>query len=197
MHKAVLAIAVCSAGCLFAQEVTVSRASIWSDTVKRGAMTIQVRGLGQATGSGVNLRIAETQVKDVRAGQTVSVDARSGKLFVGKVARIDPVAANGTVSVEVRFDGEAPPAGVNVDGTIEISKLSDVVYVGRPVFGQAGSESTLFRVDPDGAHATRVRVRFGVSSVNTIEVRDGVQPGDHLILSDMSAYERVDRIRLQ
>jgi len=136
-------------------------------------------------------------VRAIQPGQSVSVDARTGKLFTGKVARIDPAAVNGTVAVEVRIDGEAPPSGVQVDGTIQITSLPDVVYVGRPVFGQANSEGTLFRFDPDGAHATRIRVRFGASSVNQIEVREGVQPGDHLILSDMTAYGGVDRIRLQ
>ena len=197
MRPAVVVIAACCAAQLIAQEVTVSRDRIWADTVKRGSMPIQVRGLGTAALNRVDLKIAEMQVKEVQLGQSVSVDARSGKIFVGRVTRIDPEAINGTVVVEVRFDGEAPPSGASVDGTIDIRVLRDIVYVGRPVFGQASSEATLFRLESDGVHASRVRVRFGASSVNQIEVLDGVQPGDHVILSDMTSYGGVERVRLQ
>jgi HlyD family secretion protein len=144
------------------------------------------------------LKIPETQVKDVAIGQNAEIDTRNG-VIEGKVMRIDPAAVNGTVTVDVRLIGELPPGArpdLSVDGTIEIEKLADVVYMGRPVFGQPNTTITLFKIDPDGKGATRVPVKLGRASVNTIEVVDGLKVGDRVILSDMSAQDNVNRIRL-
>ncbi len=144
------------------------------------------------------LKIPETQAKDVALGQKAEVDTRNG-IIQGKVSRIDPAAVNGTVTVDVKLEGELPQGArpdLSVDGTIEIEKLNDVLYVGRPTFGQPNSTVTLFKVDPDGKGATRVQVKLGRSSVNTIEILEGLRVGDTVILSDMSAYDAYDRIRL-
>jgi HlyD family secretion protein len=144
------------------------------------------------------LKIAETQVKDISIGQSASIDTRNG-LIEGHVSRIDPSILNGTVTVDVSLKGPLPSAArpdLSVDGTIQLEKLDDVVYVGRPVFGQQDAVVQLFRVEPDGKYANKIKVAFGKSSVNTIEVKDGLQVGDKVILSDMSAYDGYDRIRL-
>jgi multidrug efflux pump subunit AcrA (membrane-fusion protein) len=183
------------------QEPVVSKTTIWPDTVKRGEMLRQVRGLGEITSrQSVALRIAETQIEEIQAGQEVSIDTKQKPILAGKVAHVGSSASNGVVTVDVRLDAplhqELEP-GREVDGAILIGRLPQVTYVGRPVFGAANSEATLFKIDPDGTHATRVKVRFGRSSVNTIEVVEGLQPGDQVILSDMRAYESQSRIRLQ
>ena len=181
------------------QEPAVSNSTIWRDTVKRGDMQLAVRGLGVITANNkADLKIAESQVKSVALGQGVLIDTRQN-IIHGKVYRIDPAVINGTVTVSVDFEAPATtlPVGLAVDGTIEIATLSDVVFVGRPVFGQANSETTLFKVDPDGQSATRVKVRFGQTSVNVVEIVEGLQPGDRVILSDMTPYEKYNRLRLQ
>ena len=140
------------------------------------------------------LKIAETQVKDVRIGQHAVVDTRNG-LIQGKVSRIDPSILNGTVTVDVALivgkeglpDGARPD--LSVDGTIELERLDDVVFVQRPVFGQQDSTVQLFKLEPDGKYANKVKVALGRASVNTIEVKDGLKVGDVVILSDMSAYD--------
>jgi HlyD family secretion protein len=144
------------------------------------------------------LKIAETQVKDVTIGQPATVDTRNG-IIEGHVSRIDPSVLNGTVTVDVALQGPLPPAArpdLSVDGTIQLEKLNNVVYVGRPVFGQQDASVQLFKVDPDGKSASKVKVTFGKAAVNTIEVKDGLQVGDKVILSDMSAYDSYDHIRL-
>jgi len=144
------------------------------------------------------LKIAETQVKDIAIGQPAVVDTRNG-LIDGHVSRIDPSILNGTVTVDVSLKGPLPPSArpdLSVDGTIQLEKLTDVMYVGRPVFGQQDATVQLFKVEPDGKYANKVKVAFGRSSVNTIEIKDGLQIGDKVILSDMSAYDSYDRIRL-
>jgi HlyD family secretion protein len=144
------------------------------------------------------LKIAETQIKDVTIGQHAVVDTRNG-LIEGKVSRIDPSILNGTVTVDVRLEGKLPDSArpdLSVDGNIELELLNDVIYIGRPVFGQADSTVQIFRVEPDGKYASRVKVQLGRNSVNTIEVRDGLRVGEQVILSDMSAYDNYDRIRL-
>jgi HlyD family secretion protein len=144
------------------------------------------------------LKIPETQAKDVAIGQVASIDTRNG-LADGHVSRIDPAVTNGTVDVDVRLDGKLPDGArpdLSVDGTIEIERLKDVMFVGRPVIGQANQKIGLFKIDPDGKGATRVTVSLGRSSVNTIEVVDGLQVGDRVILSDMSAWDAYNRIRL-
>ena len=144
------------------------------------------------------LKIAETQAKDILIGQDAEIDTRNG-IIPGKVSRIDPAVINGTRTVDVRLIGPLPSGAVpdlSVDGTIEIENLKDVVYMGRPVFGQPNSTITIFKIDPDGKGATRVPVKLGRTSVNTIEVLDGLKVGDRVIMSDMSAMDGHDRIRL-
>jgi HlyD family secretion protein len=144
------------------------------------------------------LKIPETQVKDVAIGQAASIDTRNG-IIPGHVSRIDPAAVNGTVDVDVALEGQLPPGArpdLSVDGTITLEKLSDVVYVGRPVVGQPGAKITLFKLDGEGKEAQRVPVSLGRSSVNNIEVVDGLKVGDQVILSDMSAQDAYNRIRL-
>jgi HlyD family secretion protein len=144
------------------------------------------------------LKIPETQAKDVAIGQEASVDTRNG-VIEGHVSRIDPAAVNGTVTVDVKLEGALPPGArpdLSVDGTIEIERLTDVLYVGRPTFGQPNSQISLFKLEPDGKGAVRVQVKLGRSSVNTIEIVDGLRIGDQVILSDMSAWDAHDRIRL-
>jgi len=146
------------------------------------------------------IRIAETQARDIQIGQKAAVDTRNG-IIEGRVARIDPAAQQGTVGVDVTFDVDYRdyPRGarpdLNVDGTIELERLEDVVYVGRPAFGQEHSTVGLFKLTENG-EAVRVNVKLGRSSVQTIEVEEGLQPGDQVILSDMSAWDAFDRVRL-
>jgi HlyD family secretion protein len=144
------------------------------------------------------LRIAETQAKDIQMGQKAEIDTRNG-VIPGRVSRIDPAAQNGTVTVDVALEGALPQGArpdLSVDGTIELERLDNVLHVGRPAFGQPGSTVSLFRLDPDGRAATRVQVRFGRASVNTIEVLEGLREGDRVILSDTSQWDSYDRIRL-
>jgi len=143
------------------------------------------------------LKIPETQVKDVALGQVASIDTRNG-IIPGHVTRIDPASVNGTVDVDVKLEGDAPGMrpDLSVDGTITIERLAVVVFVGRPVIGQPGAKITLFKLDPDSKEAQRIPVSLGRSSVNTIEVVDGLKVGDQVILSDMSAQDAFNRIRL-
>ncbi len=145
------------------------------------------------------LRIPETQARDVAIGQIALIDTRSDTIL-GRVIRIDPAVQGGTVTVDVRLEGELPREArpdLSVDGTIEIERLTDVLYVGRPAYGQANSLVGLFKVIEDGDAATRVTVRLGRSSVNTIEIIDGLLEGETVILSDMSAWDAYDRVRLR
>ena len=145
------------------------------------------------------IKIAETQAKDIQIGQKAEVDTRNG-VVEGRVARIDPSVINGTRTVDVTMTGELPKGAVpdlSVDGTIELERLNDVLYTGRPAFGQDQSVVGLFKVAPDGVNAERVQVKLGKSSVNTIEILSGLKVGDQVILSDMSAYDASDRIRLK
>lgn len=144
------------------------------------------------------LRIAETQTKDIRIGQYAEVDTRNG-VVKGKVSRIDPKATGGTVGVDVILEGELPPGArpdLSVDGTIELERLPDVIYMGAPAFGQENSTVSLFKLGPDGSEAERVTVKLGRRSVNQVEIIDGLKPGDQVILSDTSAQDGFDRIRL-
>ena len=167
--------------------------------------------VGQQVGPGTNLarvadptrlkaevRIAETQTKDIRIGQVAEVDTRNG-IIPGKVTRIDPTATGGTVGVDISLEGALPPGArpdLSVDGTITLERLPDVIKVGRPAFGQENSTVMLFKLDPTSGEANRVQVKLGRSSVNEIEVLEGLQPGDQVILSDMSAQDAYDRIKL-
>jgi HlyD family secretion protein len=144
------------------------------------------------------LRIAETQARDLAIGQIAAVDTRNG-IIPGKVIRIDPAAQNGTVTVDVALEGELPRGArpdLSVDGTIELERLENVLFVGRPAFGQEQSTVGLFKLDATG-EATRAQVQLGRSSVNTIEVLSGLQEGDQVVLSDMSAWDQFERIRLR
>ena len=144
------------------------------------------------------LKIAETQAKDILLGQAAQIDTRNG-IINGRVVRIDPAVVNGTRTVDVKLE-DALPAGavpdLSVDGTVELERLSDVLYVGRPVFGQPNSLVGLFKIEPDGQHAVRTQVKFGRTSVNEIEVVEGLRVGDQVILSDMSAWDAHNRIKL-
>jgi len=143
------------------------------------------------------LRIAETQTKDIRVGQYAEVDTRNG-VVKGKVARIDPKSTGGTVGVDVILEGKLPDGArpdLSVDGTIQLEKLENVIYVGRPAFGQENSTVGLFKLNADG-EAIRTNVKLGRTSVDKVEVLEGLQPGDQVILSDMSAQDSYDRIRI-
>jgi RND family efflux transporter MFP subunit len=145
------------------------------------------------------LQIAETQAHDIQIGQPASVDTHNG-IVPGHVSRIDPTVLNGTRTVDVTLDGPLPPGAVpqlSVDGTIDLERMTDVLYVGRPALGNENSTLSLFKVDPDGKGATRVPVKVGRASVNSIQVIEGLKEGDTVILSDMSRYDTVDRVRLE
>ena len=145
------------------------------------------------------LRIAETQARDLTIGQVAQVDTRNG-IIQGKVVRIDPAAQNGTVTVDVALEGELPRGArpdLSVDGTVELERLDNVLYVGRPAFGQENSAVGLFRLDGATGEAQRAQVQLGRSSVNTIEIKGGAKEGDQLVLSDMSAWDAFDRVRLR
>ena len=145
------------------------------------------------------LRIPETQAKDVQVGLTAEIDTRNG-VVAGRVVRVDPAVENGTVTVDVALQGPLPRGArpdLSVDGTIEIERLEDVLYVGRPAYGQPESTVTLFKLAPGSDEAVRVPVRLGRSSVNTIEVEEGLVEGDRVILSDISQWDGFDRIRLE
>jgi HlyD family secretion protein len=144
------------------------------------------------------LKIAETQARDIQLGQPASVDTHNG-IASGKVSRIDPAVQNGTVTVDVTLVGDLPKGArpdLSVDGTIDLERLDDVLYVGRPAFGQENSTISLFRLDGDGKGAVRVPVKVGRASVNSIQVLAGLHEGDTVILSDMSRNDNTDRIRL-
>jgi HlyD family secretion protein len=145
------------------------------------------------------LQIAETQARDIQIGLPASIDTHNG-VVSGHVTRIDPAVLNGTRTVDVQLDGELPAGavkGLSVDGTIDLERLKDVLYVGRPALGNENSTLSLFKEDPDHKSAVRVQVKVGRASVNSIQVLDGLKEGDTVILSDMSRYDAVDRIRLE
>ena len=176
-----------------------------------GTLTVVPVERGQQVAPGTNLarvanptnlkaelRIAETQTKDIRIGQYAEIDTRNG-IVKGHVTRMDPSSTGGTVGVDVSMDGPLPPgsrADMSVDGTIQLEKLDNIVYVGRPAFGQENSTVTIFKVQPNG-EAIATKVKLGRASVNTIEVLEGLSPGDQVILSDMSQYDSFDRVQLK
>lgn len=184
---------------------TVENNSIWTDTVKRGPMVRQVRGLGTLVraedSAGLVARVAlpVVQAADVKPNQSATVDTRIG-IVKGHVTGINASASDGTRTVYVSLDGPLPEGAVTdlpIDATIDIEKLDNILYVGRPVHATADSTISLFKLAKDGAEAVRVNVKFGRSSVNTIEVLDGLKEGDKVILSDMSPYDNADRIHLK
>lgn len=144
------------------------------------------------------LKIAETQTKDIVIGQRADIDTRNG-IIPGHVSRIDPSAQNGTLTVDVALDGALPQGArpdLSVDGTIELERLDNVLYIGRPAFGQSGATVGMFKVEPNGQEAARVQVKFGRSSVSTVEILDGLKEGDTVILSDTSQWDNFEHIRL-
>ena len=144
------------------------------------------------------LKIPETQARDVQIGQPAVIDTHNGTVD-GNVMRVDPAVQNGTVTVDVKLTGDLPQGArpdLSVDGTIDLEKLDNVLYVGRPAFGQENSTISLFKLDPDGKGAVRVPVKVGRASVNSIQILEGLHTGDAVILSDMSREDNTDRIRL-
>jgi HlyD family secretion protein len=145
------------------------------------------------------VKIAETQAKDIQIGQRAEIDTRTG-IVPGRVMRIDPSVINGTRTVDVSLEGELPRGAVpdlSVEGNIELERLNDVLFMGRPAFGQENSTITLFKVEADGTTANRVQVKLGRQSVNAMEIVAGLNVGDKVILSDMSAWDAFDRVRLR
>jgi HlyD family secretion protein len=144
------------------------------------------------------VKIAETQAKDIQNLQKAVIDTRNGTVE-GHVVRVDPAVEQGTVRVDVAIDGELPKGArpdLSVDGTIELERLNDVIYVGRPAFGQENNTVGIFKLVSGSSDAVRTPVKLGKSSVNTIEILNGLQPGDQVILSDTSAWDAHERIRL-
>jgi HlyD family secretion protein len=144
------------------------------------------------------IEVAETQAKDVQIGQSADVDTRNG-VAKGRVSRVAPSVQNGTVTVEIFLTGELPKGArpdLSVDGVVELEHLDDVVYVGRPAFGQEHQSANIFRLEADGVYANRTQVELGRSSVSSIEIVKGLEPGDRVILSDMSQWDSHDRIKL-
>ncbi|MBK8476134.1 MAG: HlyD family efflux transporter periplasmic adaptor subunit [Opitutaceae bacterium] len=205
------------------KEAEVARYRAQADLARRDSEALHVRAgvagvlqvlpleVGQQVGPGSNLarvadpanlkaeiRIAETQAKDIVLGLTAAIDTRNG-IVAGRVARIDPAVQNGTVLVDVAITGELPKGArpdLSVDGTVELERLDNVVYVGRPAFGQERSKVGIFLLDAEDRIATRTTVELGRSSVNTIEIIAGLKPGDRVILSDMSNHDNTERVRL-
>lgn len=184
---------------------TVDNSTIWTDTVKRGPMLRQVRGLGTLVraedSAGLVARIAlpVVQTADVRPNQTATIDTRKG-LVKGHVNGINASSSDDTRTVYIALDAPLPQgagADLPIDATIDIEKLDNILYVGRPVHAAANSTVSLFKLANDGAEASRVKVKLGRSSVNAIEVLDGLKEGDKVILSDMSTYDNADRIHLK
>jgi HlyD family secretion protein len=144
------------------------------------------------------IRVAETQAKDIQIGESAMVDTRNG-VVAGQVSRIDPSVQNGTVTVDVALTGELPRGArpdLSVDGTIQLERIADVVYMARPAFGQERSTVGIFKLEPGGPYAVRTQVKLGRSSVNAIEIESGLKPGDQVILSEMSQWDAHDRIKL-
>jgi HlyD family secretion protein len=145
------------------------------------------------------LKIPETQARDVQIGEPASIDTHNG-VIAGEVNRVDPAVQNGTVTVDVKLTGELPKGArpdLSVDGTIDLEKLENVLYVGRPAFGQENSTISMFKLDPTGNGAARVQVKTGRASVNLIQIDSGLKEGDTVILSDMSRWDNTDRVRLE
>lgn len=206
------------------QQATVDQAQAIADLYESRLRALQVTPgfsgvlqqvpveVGQRVGPGQNLarvadpgrlkaelKVAETEARDIEVGQMAEVDTRSG-VVSGRVSRRDPAAANGTVTIDVSLTGELPRGAVpdmSVDGTVQLQRLENVLYVGRPSLGQDNSTAGLFRVVDANGNAARVQVKFGLSSVNSVVVLSGLKEGDRVVLSDMSAWDSYDRVRLR
>jgi hypothetical protein len=145
------------------------------------------------------IRITQTQAQEIAIGQTALIDTRTDTIQ-GTVTRIDPAVRNGTVTIDVSLPDDLPPSArpdLSVDGNVIIERLDDVTHVQRPTFGQANQRVSLFKVTPDGEYADRVDVQLGASSVNDIQVLEGLTSGDVVILSDMTRWDGYDRVRLR
>jgi hypothetical protein len=184
---------------------TVDNNTIWTDTVKRGSMVRQVRGLGMlvraedSAGLVARVTLPVVQTVDVKPAQNATIDTRKG-LVKGHVIGINASGPEGTRIVYLSLDGPLPDgaaADLPIDATIDIEKLDNVLQIGRPVHVAANSTSSVFRITKDGTEAVRVNVQFGRSSVSIIEVLDGLKEGDKIILSDMSSYDNADRIHIK
>lgn len=180
----------------------VSIDTVWLDTVKQGDMKLEVRGLGRLTSDRTAaLKVAQTLLQDVRQGAPAMIEIKSRKELVGgKVAAVHPEVANGTITVDLALNDALPP-GTNlqeqVDGIVTVGELKNVLHVGRPVFGGPNSRVMVFKLEPDGHTAKKVPVQFGAASVNLIEIKSGLQPGDKVLISDMSRYDGVTAIVLR
>ncbi len=181
------------------QEAVVNRNEVWIGTVKHGDLRRSVRALGtMVNATTAELHVVASLASEVKSGQSASIQPRPGVNIGGTVVHIASAASGGTVAVGIKLEKPAPEfTGANIDGTVQIGVLKDVTYVERPIFAPPGSLVSVFRLEPDGSHATRAEVRFGAASVDSIQVLDGLQTGDRVIVSDMSKYDGYHRIRLQ
>jgi hypothetical protein len=183
---------------------SVDISTIWVDTVKRGPMVRQVRGLGRlvrpegSTSLVAQVTLPSVMTADVKPGENAAIATRKGPLANGHVSSISPSTSGDTRTVDIALDGvpEGASAGLEVDGTIDIEKIDNVLHVGRPVHGVQNTEIPLFKILNNGAEAVRIYVKLGRASVNTIEVLAGLKEGDRVILSDMSPFETADRVHL-
>jgi len=212
MYLALAAFLILPTFVMFAQEPIVQRSTILVNTVKRGDVLRMVRGLGVLkTQRSAEIKIPEMYARPIEVGQKATVDTGKGTVpaRVARVARVDETVVDGTVRVELQMDSD-PPSGVSpgksVDGTIVLLTLKDVMYVGGPTLSELeGRSETIFRLEPDGKQASRVRVEYGLTGRSTgetrfdkvVEIRSGLKVGDTVILSDMSAFKGHDRVRLQ
>ncbi|MGE5357928.1 MAG: efflux RND transporter periplasmic adaptor subunit [Bacteroidales bacterium] len=175
---------------------------ILGDKIEEGAQVAPGANLARVANPNrlkAELKVAETQAKDVQVGQPVSVDTRNG-VIQGKVSRVDPAVVQGSVTVDVALEGEMPKGArpdLSVDGTIELERLDDVLYMGRPAYGQENSTISVFKLEPDGVTAIRRQVKVGRTSVTNIEIKSGLKAGDQVILSDMTQFDQFDRVRLK
>jgi HlyD family secretion protein len=180
------------------REAVVHRDAIWVDAVKYGDLPILVRASGTVTTpSTAELKVGESQANLVQTGQAATVELRRGIIVAGRVTRVHSYVANGTVTVVLELQAPAPEfRGEPVDGSIRVRTLKNVIYVGRPAAAPSIGESALFKVESDGSYASRVKVRFGEQSINSVQILDGLQPGDRVILSDTTSYSGFERVRL-
>jgi HlyD family secretion protein len=189
-----------AAALMFGQDAVVRRSTIFIDTVKRGDMTQTAHGLGTLTGkTAAELKIPEAQARQIASGQAAFIDTRAG-VMQGTVVGINPPGVDGSVTVKVHLEGDLPAGvrpGIEVDGTIHVEELRDVIYVRRPAFSSPESAGRVFKLDPDKQHVTKVQVQYGRNFAHAIEIRSGLQAGDQVILSDMSAFNASNRLRLE
>ena len=185
---------------IFAQEPVVSRSKIWVETVQHGDLPVGLRATGVLSGNrAVELNVPADEAKRIEPGQPASIDIQRTSVQ-GSVVRVGPNVSNGLVTVLVDLQGRVPdPVRPHqpVSGVIQVTVLNGVTHVGRPVACAPGGEGVLFKVSADGGSATKVKVRYGQASLNRVEISSGLQPGDKVILSDMSAYNRDERVLLR